>query len=309
MSLNRAGFIRKVRSVRRGFINPKLQLLAALTGFFLFSALAWAAFSKLSPEISLSQIRLELLVLGALLTPLTIAMNAMEYQLSGRILGVHPTARVSLHVSVKGALANLLPIPGAAIVRIQALRGMGSSALMATQSNVVVAIIWVGSAAMTAGLFNLGANRDLASLLILIGVLTTLVGGFFFPRYLPLGKSVSLFSQVAMVEVGLTLLTGIRMYLGLTGLGITANFSQALTIGLSGVVASIIGVIPGGLGLREAVAGGFAALSDMPSSHGILGATAYRLGEALVMAPLAFAVLWRLRHRGADSSPLPDVIH
>src|SRR5262245_50728213 len=54
--------------------------------------------------------------------PLLISFNAIEYLATGRVLGVRITLRDAMPVAIYARAANLLPLPGAALVTVQGLK-------------------------------------------------------------------------------------------------------------------------------------------------------------------------------------------
>ena len=97
-------------------------LLAAATVFF-----GGAAIAVNRLEIELSSVRWGYLaVLVATGVPLTIAGKAAEYYLSARLIAHRATVRDSLTISIMSTAANLLPIPGSVLVRVEALHRLGS---------------------------------------------------------------------------------------------------------------------------------------------------------------------------------------
>ena len=58
--------------------------------------------------------------------PVTITLNAYEFLLSGRLVGQRIPFPRALEIAVVGTAANMLPLPGATLVRIVGLKASGA---------------------------------------------------------------------------------------------------------------------------------------------------------------------------------------
>lgn len=100
-----------------------------------------------------------------------------------------------------------------------------------------------------------------------------------------------------MAVVGVeTLAVGIgafRLYLILLALGEPATLTAATLLTLASVLASAIGVFPGGLGLRELLASALIPLADLGSAVGFLASAVDRIVGLAVHAPMAILYSFR----------------
>src|SRR6202012_4641630 len=78
-------------------------------------------------------------------------------------------------------------------------------------------------------------------------------------------------ARIAAVETGLVLVQAVRLALVLRGFGVSISPAQAVALALSGVVAAALGIVPGGLGLREALATGIGPVVGLPASVSLIG--------------------------------------
>ena len=117
----------------------------------------WFAFKSL--DVTLDEIRWVPMLIAALVgVPLTLVANTFEYLLSARMLHHRMRFLPALQLTTMSTAANLLPIPGAFLVRVQGLRTMGSRYGRALASTAVVGLVWIGvSALMAAILLAVGA--------------------------------------------------------------------------------------------------------------------------------------------------------
>ena len=80
--------------------------------------------------------------------PVLIGLNALEYTASGAVLGHRIPLRVAMPIAIYARAANLLPLPGSALVRMQGLKREGSSYGRAASATLATALFWLGGALM-----------------------------------------------------------------------------------------------------------------------------------------------------------------
>src|SRR5580765_717664 len=105
--------IDRVLRAREGSQNPWLLIVA----FSLFVAFTVLAVRSL-PHID-KPVRWELIVIAALVgVPVIVWLNAVEYRLMARFAHHYPPMLEVVQITVLGSAANLLPVPGAMMVRL-----------------------------------------------------------------------------------------------------------------------------------------------------------------------------------------------
>ena len=77
----------------------------------------------------------------------------------------------------------------------------------------------------------------------------------------------------------------------IVALGVEVSGGQALALTVSGAIASAAGIFPAGLGLREAMSAGVAALVDLPASVGFVAASIDRVLGLVVLGIATLALL------------------
>lgn len=220
--------------------------------------------------------------------PLTTVLNGAEYAATARLLGHRVRTVEAVRVAVLSSAANLLPIPGAVVVRAQALRRRGESYRRALWATAVAGLIWAGSAGVLAGGFQIGRSSAGIGLLAAAGgavLLATAYGLTVHHR----GRrdAATATGRLLAVEVAMVAIGAARYLAVLRGLGYSVSPSQALALTLAGIIASAAGVFPGGLGLREGLAAVIAPLVALPAAVGAAGSTVDRLLGLPVLALLA----------------------
>lgn len=221
---------------------------------------------------------------------LTIAINGREYHIQGRLLGQHIDRFEALRISVLSTAANLLPVPGAVLVRGQRLIQGGATVGQVTTVTGGSGIVWIGSTAVAAGIGAASvSSRGLGALIATGGLVATVTGLIWIRRL----ATATIPAAIALVvtEVALTLVGAARFFFILIGLGIEVSGGQALALTISGALASAAGIFPAGIGIREALTAVVATLVDLPAAVGFTAAAADRLAGLLVLSVVSSLLL------------------
>lgn len=247
--------------------------------------------------------RWELLaIVGLLGVPLTLILNGAEYQVAAAIASYRVPFRAALRIGVLSTAANMLPIPGAMLVRAHAMRKLGASYGRIAVATGVVGLCFVG---MTCGIASgvLLASREVvfggilagAGLLLLAASLAMLAAERR-PR-----AAIRLLSAAAARATGAILIKAGRLYLILVAFGYDAGATQALTLTVAAVVATSLGFFPGGLGAAEALAAAFSPLVGLSAAVGFVVSAVDRLISLIGLAVVAGGVL--IFERGREPDP------
>lgn len=230
-------------------------------------------------------------VLAVAGTPLTIALNAAELRVMAWCLDGRDvlTWSRSVRVVVVATAANVLPLPGGALVRIQALRATGASGGRATAINLVAALMWVATAVGVGGLAA-WSRVPLVAGLAVVGAMVGGIASLVALRMSAPGWSPAAAATLFALELATTLLHGAKLTLALWALDVTAGIDQALVLGVAGPVSAAAGVFPSGLGLAEVLAALTATLVALAPAAGF-GATALvRIVGLASTAPLVLGL-------------------
>jgi uncharacterized membrane protein YbhN (UPF0104 family) len=217
--------------------------------------------------------------------PLTVMINGLEFMCCARMVGRKFSIFRSLEITVVGSAANMLPIPGASIVRILALKSTGLSLIKSTGINMLLALIWIGISFIYAGITLL----HFADGLIAWGVMGTgglaLLSSFWVVSYNHIHSMTYLY--VVVLKFVLVLVDAARIYFCFQALGLDVLFLQASVFVVSGVMGSAVSVVPAGLGVRELVSAVLAPLIGVAASAGFLSATLNRIAGLATLLPIA----------------------
>lgn len=281
-------------------------LLGATLLFLGGGVLAW-----MQLDIGASELRPVPLVLVAVVgVPATAMVNAAEYVVSAVIVGQRARWADAMRVGVVGTAANMLPLPGAAAVRIRALRELGPGYRRATAATLVVGLGWIAvAAALAAGAVASAAEWRVAVGFAAVAGLTGTGAVMVLRRLVPPERSRSrLLLLVVAVEVASVLVGALRLMLVLEGLGMPGALAAGLVLAVSGSLSAAVGVLPGGLGVRELIAAGLAPLVALPAAAGFTASAVNRLIGMAVHAPLTLLLARGggiLGGRGEPPAPVP----
>jgi uncharacterized membrane protein YbhN (UPF0104 family) len=248
---------------------------------------AWLAVRNLpeGTEVSIGPV-----VVLAVATSATLLLNAMEHAATARLAGGRETLLAALKVSVYGNVANLLPVPGSVVVRVQALRRRGHAGRVALSATAAVGVCWISVSILLGGVLLLTARPLLGSLLVAsatAGVVVCVLWG----RKLPAEHPAPIWVQVVLIEAGKVAVQALRMHLALLAVGASPSVGQSAAIGISVSVSSATAFLPAGLGVREAIATGLGALVGLPAAVGLLATLVDRAAGLVMAIPLSAIVL------------------
>lgn len=249
---------------------------------------------------SLQAIRVDrwLVVLG--LTPVTIALNTLEFWCTARLIGRRLAWFESLRIVLIGSAGNLLPLPVGPAIRVAALRGREDGYCAGLSVTVLAGLLWagIGLAAAATGVLLLQSLPQIIGVAGLIGAGVLVIGTLGLlavtmqrPRYaMPLAVS-----RVCMVLVGTS-----RLFCCLLAVGGAGSWIQCLVLILAPIVAAAIMFVPNGLGFSETGVAGLAALVGVAPAAAFLAAALNRITGLLTTMISAMCCLAR-RHE-ADMS-------
>lgn len=243
-------------------------MLVVAGGIFVVGSVA--AYRGLVIEWQRVNVWLLLIVLVAG-TPLTIGLNAAELRVIAAIEAVRLSWKQALQTVVLATAANLLPLPGAAMVRTHVLVSHGVAVSAAVRVILAAALSWVGISAVLAALAAMRFSMVFALLLGLVGVIAIVVG------VLALRTSGRLLGQLMVVEFATTVLHAARLWLVFTALQISVDVREPVVLAAASPLAAAAGVFPSGLGLAEAFGAGMAVTVGLSAAAGFAGTALMRL--------------------------------
>lgn len=290
------GRLGQLRHVWSGLITVGTSTHRWVMATMSVAVVAGAIWSASRLDISIDDLSWLPLTGAAALSMLGPLNSALEYWAGLQLIRRDTDLRTAVQVSVFGTLANVLPLPGGFLVKMKAMTEQGARARTAAGAQLLVGIVWL---AMSGVLVAIALPRWR---LVLVAATAVMFGVAAFMahrnRYAPKP------SMAVIAIEGLFLATAAaRFYLVLVGLGIEVTGRAALALAASGPLAAATGLIPGSLGVFEAISAGLAALADMEPESGFLGALVLRIFTYLMLLPW---VWWSRPRRGAEPGTTPD---
>jgi uncharacterized membrane protein YbhN (UPF0104 family) len=291
-----------VRAVQAAASRPAVRRWMIGLLALAFITLATVSFLALPDESRSARPGL-VAVLVFVTTPATLLLNALEYRFMAGTLGHRIGVRHAVRVGLLASIANYLPAPGGVAVRTVALNRRGSTVRSAVSINSITGLVWAGVTGLAAGLAMV-TNEELAArgvAAITAGSVLLAVAVVWLQRRD--GRWRSQFRQVLAIEVAMVFLTGSRIWIALAAIGQPSGYGAAIAISGSAVISAALGIFPGGLGLRELLAGGIAAVVGVPAAAAVAASAIDRVASQIGMALAAALSGVRVSDLRAGSRP------
>ncbi len=226
--------------------------------------------------------------------PPTVFLNGMEFHTSALMVGHRVPASRALRVTVIANAANLLPLPGAALVRVQALRQLGPGYREAVSATALIGAGWVAITVLIAGVAQLALGSPaLGAAWTAVALVGLVIAYAWMSRRVGAERAPALAVRVALIEVAFVVVNGLRLFLIIEGLGFDVDATQAVALTVAGAAAAAVGIFPGGLGLREAIAAGISPLVGLPVAVGLMATVVHRLASFAVLGSVALGLAVR----------------
>jgi uncharacterized membrane protein YbhN (UPF0104 family) len=287
-----------LRYLRRGPSNPRAQRGLVALGVFLFGAITFAGVSNLpaGTQIDLSYLTLLAIVGG----PAISLATATEYRAVASLSDLDSPWRDSLIVTTAAAIANLLPIPGSTLVRAAHLRRLGASSIEIARAVSASGFAFVGVTAVVAAAATASTGIWTACAFFGCMGVGSLTASFFSVRA-DTGRANKYF-RLLLAECLVVATVVSRLYVALGVIGQDQSVFAASLLGTASVGAAAIAILPGGLGVREALSGLLGSAAGLDLSTGIVAASLDRLTYYAGVAVAALLLLATGRLHGMLSS-------
>ena len=281
--------------------SPWLLVLAVA----LFLAFTIVAFQHL-PHID-KPVRWELIIVAGLVcVPVITALNAFEYRVMAHFADHHPPVLEILQVSIMGSAANLLPVPGAVVVRLANLRKAGVKVTRGLNLTAIIGLTWVGAACAVGGIAEMFSHTAFAITALAIGVGLLGIAIVMLARIVPPGQRVAGAAELMAIETGFVLMQAFRLFLIASALRFNVSFAQSTTLVIAVVSAAAIGFLPAGLGAREAIAAVLSPIVGFPAAVGLVITAVDRVVNLVVLSMFAGIVTIATRRERRHAQMAPD---
>lgn len=268
---------------------PPSRLRRPLLAFAGVGFLFGATYFGFRLDIEWHDVRWSLIALAMFFgVPLTAATNAVEFRLSAILLGSQISFKTSLKVAVLATAANLLPLPGGALIKTQALQSLGHTYRKGLLTTGIFAASWLGIASLAASSSLLTYGKlGLASGLALSGATLLVFSVVLLSRYVRPARYRAVTLGLFATETAAVLVSVFRLYAIMAALGKPDPLAASIALAFAGVLSSVIGIFPGGLGLREWLSAALAPVVGATTALGFLVSAIDRTLGLALHAPLA----------------------
>lgn len=244
--------------------SPVTRRVLGVAALVVFLVSLGVAFRHL-PTLDL---RPELLLIVAAGAAGVFGINTVELRIAGRLSRRPLSWSEAAEKTLWATAANLLPLPGGPLIRVQAVADGPDGWSGATRCTLVPGAAWFAATflAAGAGLAFLGWTAP-ALAVAAIGVGGSLVAWLLIPSDRVTPATVL---SLSALEAGFVAASSLRLIALFAALGHPIPVPSAVVLTTVAVLATAAGVFPGGLGLRELLAATVAPLLGIPPSLAIL---------------------------------------
>jgi uncharacterized membrane protein YbhN (UPF0104 family) len=282
----------RILRAREGSQNPWL-LIVAFGAFVVFTVLAVRSLPHIDKPV-----RWELIfVAGLVCVPVIVALNALEFRLMAHFAQHHPPMLEIVQITVLGSAANLLPMPGAVMVRLANLRKAGVRVTRGLNLTAIIGLAWLGTACVLGGAVQLWAHTAFALGAVAVGSVLLAIGALMLTRALDPGTRVAGALELFAIECAFILMQALRLFLIAAALRFDVSYAQTTTLAIATVAAAAIGFLPSGLGAREGIAALLAPIVGFPAAVGLVITAVDRLVSLAVLSVFAGIVTFATRRR------------
>ncbi len=268
----------------KDFFARRRRLMLALATILFVGGFAW---SLDAAQIGLGAIAWHWLLASVALGFAGIVLNGLELSLCASAVGKRFPVVEATRLSSVGILSNLLPIPASALVRGGGLIAKGASLAASGRILLLVGLLRLAVAGAITGV-------ALASLPLVGGSL--LASAVLFALTARSGGTASAMGLLALRIAMLGVVT-LRLLLCFWALGAAANLYDAALHAIAPVVGSAVGLVPGGIGVSEAIGAGLAMAVAQSPAMAFAALACNRLGGYLcafvTVALFEARAIWR----------------
>lgn len=246
-----------------------------------------AIWSVATLELSWRSLSPGFLLLNILaLTPLNVLFAAIALRINARALSCDIPARQSISTVAAANVAELLPLPGGAVVRGAALVDAGAGVGDSTRIIILTSLLTLF---MTLTL-SLGALAWLADPAWIWAMLASGLGLAAILLRLSRRAAAILIAAMVSVRIAMLTLTVVRIAVAFATLGMLIPWAEAALYAVAPTLGAAVAIVPAGLGVNEAVAAGLAALIAGSSATAFLAVALNRVLGLCAGAVMVFAL-------------------
>ncbi|WP_425410818.1 lysylphosphatidylglycerol synthase domain-containing protein [Hyphococcus sp.] len=194
-------------------------------------------------------------------------------QLTARAIDQRVGFRKACTISAIGRIAEILPLPGGAMVRgaalVRAGAGWGESAMIIS----LTAVLTLSMAAALAGVPLIMSGGNLGYIVFTAGAAGALMSAGWMIRRSGIGVTVAmLVSRIAIIALGV-----VHIDVAFNAIGVDVKIIDAALFVVASSLGGSLSIVPAGIGLSEAIAAALAMLVDIPSGAAFLAVAIVRM--------------------------------
>jgi len=224
--------------------------------------------------------------LALVLIPAGMAVGALNLQLMARVVGTTIGFRTAVAVTAYGRIADVLPIPGRAVVRGAALMKSG-----AKMGETVTIMVW--SSLLSLAMVGLCASVPLTMAYPAAGWIVaagSAIVGLISAWWIFSQSSAWVLGAMVALRFVNVALSVMRHWACFAAIGFGLPLVTSALFVVAGSITTYFGVVPGGLGISEVLSAGLALIVDIEPSSAFLAATLNRI-TGLAMSGLVALIL------------------
>ncbi len=260
-------------------------LILAAAGFF---AGIWYSVRALAldwSDLSVGPILLVLLVLA----PLTLAAASLSLQVSARALGLRIGFVEGVKVSALGNVAELLPLPGGAVVRGSALMRAGARLGESAWIVTLGAVLMLCLAAAVAGVPMILLRPAIGWPVALAGFGGAAVVAWWIARRSSVHVALAMVGARAMIAA----VTVGRIAAAFAAIGFEVGLREAALFSVSATLGNAVTIVPAGLGIAEGIGAALALLAPTPPAAAFAAVALNRILGLCVSGTILLVGGWR----------------
>jgi hypothetical protein len=276
-------------STLRQNIKSRRKIVATIIGMTIFAG--GAIYS--SYEISKTEVTIDYRFISPVLflAAVSALLSAFRFQISGLLFKVKIPYKDAIAVISYGTLANLLPIPGALIIRFEYLRRK-TGAQRSTFIQIMGILVWFTVGSILLVTITTGPYKILA----LTMSAATLLSSTYLAWQVKTSKVHLLI--LYLVQASMTLVNIAKLWLIFSILSLSVSLSLPTALAITDIVTSTSAVIPSGIGISETAAATVTAFFEVHPSIGFVVASLNRVSMwATLLALLILVKLCRGNER------------
>lgn len=242
--------------------------------------------------LSLSLAQLDLTALAVLtlgMGAVTVGYSALSLSLLARTAGARLPFVAAMRATARAQMAEALPLPGGAIVRTAALVSAGVPAARSAALVIGTALLWIALAALAAGAILIASAPLAGWALVGSGAVVTIAALTHVAR-LGGGTNAALTLLHRLGGLGLAAL---RLWLSFAVIKSVLPLTETFPYVLAAIAGSASSLVPGGLGVSEALGALMASAVNAPPESAFLAVAINRITQFLGTAIYAPFLEWR----------------